>query len=332
MAARLSLVVPCLNEELSLEHIYEAVTECASQIPAEIEFIFVDDGSTDGTLDALRKLSARDSAVRYVSLSRNFGKEAAMLAGLEHATGDAMVIMDADLQHPPHLLARMYELHLQGYDQVVARRDRHGDTFLRTVLSRTFYRFVNKWVDVQLTDGVGDFRLLSRRAAGALISMPEANRFSKGMYSWIGFNTVMFTYQNRARRDGHSKWSFGRLLNYAIDGLISFNNKPLRLAIYSGLLLTLGAISYMAYIVIDASVRGIDVPGYVTIIVAVIGLGGIEVTLLGVIGEYIGRIYYETKRRPLYLTKETERTLGPPPDLPSQISERVPADSANKMH
>jgi polyisoprenyl-phosphate glycosyltransferase len=234
--------------------------------------------------------------------------------------------MDADLQHPPHLLLRMLELHEQGYDQVVARRDRQGDRLMRTFFSRAFYGLVNRWVDVELTDGVGDFRLLSRRAVAAILSMPEVNRFSKGLYSWIGFNTVMFTYKNEARHGGQSKWSLGRLLNYAMDGLLSFNNRPLRLAIYAGLLLTIGAIAYMAVIVIDAMIEGVDVPGYVTIIASVIGLGGIEVFLLGVIGEYIGRIYYETKRRPHYLAKETEtstprdgRHIPPQPTVRERI-------------
>jgi glycosyltransferase involved in cell wall biosynthesis len=328
---RLSLVIPCYNEEQSIEDMFEAAVVATAEVPAEIELLFVDDGSTDGTLVLLRKLAARDSRVRYISLSRNFGKEAAMLAGLEGATGDALVIMDADLQHPPSLLRRMFDLHLEGYDQVVARRDRNGDKFFRSLSSRTFYRLVNKWVDVELLDGVGDFRLLSRRAANAIASMPEVNRFSKGMYSWIGFNTVMFTYRNQARQGGQTKWSFGRLLNYAMDGLLSFNNRPLRAAIYAGLLLTVTAVGYAAWIIADASIRGIDVPGYVTIIASVVGLGGIQVTIMGIIGEYVGRIYYETKRRPKYLTKETEASppVGPPSDAEtSTIAQRLAQELA----
>lgn len=303
---RLSVVVPCFNEEASVDRLHSAVTLAVESLTAEVEIVFVDDGSDDGTLVALRELAARDPSVKYTSLSRNFGKEAAMLAGLERATGDAVVIMDADLQHPPHLLPRMLELFEQGYDQVIACRDRRGDQFFRTLASRAFYRMVNKLVDVQLVDGAGDFRLLSRRAVDAILSLPEYNRFSKGIYSWIGFNTVVFAYTNESRQGGRSKWTFGKLFNYALDGLLSFNNRPLRLAIYGGLLLTLLAVAYMTWVVISAMVRGIDMPGYTTIIVSVIGLGGIQMMLLGIIGEYIGRLYYEAKRRPHYLAKETE--------------------------
>lgn len=303
---RLSVVVPCFNEEASVDRLHSAVTLAVQALAADVEIVFVDDGSDDGTLAALRELAARDSSVKYTSLSRNFGKEAAMLAGLERATGDAIVIMDADLQHPPHLLPRMVELYEQGYDQVIACRDRRGDQFFRTLASRAFYRMVNKLVDVQLVDGAGDFRLLSRRAVDAILSLPEYNRFSKGIYSWIGFNTVVFAYTNESRQGGRSKWTFGKLFNYALDGMLSFNNRPLRLAIYGGLALTLLAVAYMTWVVLSAMVRGIDMPGYTTIIVSVIGLGGIQMMLLGIIGEYVGRLYYEAKRRPHYLAKETE--------------------------
>jgi glycosyltransferase involved in cell wall biosynthesis len=318
---RLSVVVPCFNEEASVERLHAAVTAATAALTAEIEIVFVDDGSDDGTLVALRGLAARDESVKYTSLSRNFGKEAAMLAGLERASGDAVVIMDADLQHPPHLLPKMVELFEQGYDQVIAARDRRGDHLFRTIASRAFYRMINRLVDVQLTDGAGDFRLLSRRAVDAILSLPEYNRFSKGLYSWIGFNTVAFAYTNEARQGGHSKWTIGKLFNYALDGLLSFNNRPLRLAIYAGLALTVLAVAYMTWVVISAVVRGVDMPGYTTIIVSVIGLGGIQMTILGVIGEYIGRLYYETKRRPHYLAKETEASTVRPPSARRPSSE-----------
>jgi glycosyltransferase involved in cell wall biosynthesis len=308
---RLSLVIPCFNEEASIEKLYEAVTATigALGIEVEAEVVFVDDGSEDGTLRVLRQLAARHPSVRYTSLSRNFGKESAMLAGLERATGDAVVFMDADLQHPPELLRTMIELHRQGFDQVIARRDRRGDRLFRTMASRAFYRLVNTWVDVELVDGAGDFRLLSRRAVEALRSLPEYNRFSKGLYAWIGFNTATFTYANEARQSGKSRWTVGKLFNYALDGMLSFNNRPLRGAIYGGLLLTTVAFGYMVWVIGRAMIHGIDAPGYVTIIASVIGLGGIQMTTLGVIGEYVGRIYYETKRRPHYLTRETELAL-----------------------
>ncbi|WP_422733210.1 glycosyltransferase family 2 protein [Micromonospora sp. WMMD558] len=304
---RLSVVVPCYNEEASVERLHAAVTAAIAELSdVDLEMVYVDDGSADGTLAALRRLAAADPSVCYTSLSRNFGKEAAMLAGLERASGDAVVIIDADLQHPPRLLPHMVALYRQGFDQVIARRDRHGDRLLRMLASRSFYRLVNWWIDVRLLDGAGDFRLLSRLAVDAVLAMPEYNRFSKGLFSWIGFRTVVVAHRNESRRAGRSRWTFGTLFNYAFDGLLSFNNRPLRLAIYGGLSLTLIAVVYMAWVVADAVSKGIDVPGYTTIIVSVIGLGGLQMTILGVIGEYIGRIYYETKRRPHYLVQETE--------------------------
>ncbi|MEV4463958.1 glycosyltransferase family 2 protein [Micromonospora echinofusca] len=323
---RLSVVVPCFNEEASVERLHAAVNAAVAELTdVEIEVVYVDDGSSDGTLVALRRLAAADPRVRYTSLSRNFGKEAAMLAGLERATGDAVVIMDADLQHPPWLLPDMVALYRQGFDQVIARRDRRGDRFVRMLASRSFYRLVNWWIDVRLLDGAGDFRLLSRLAVDAVLAMPEYNRFSKGLFSWIGFRTVVVAHGNQTRQAGQSRWTFGKLFNYAFDGLLSFNNRPLRLAIYGGLFLTLIAVVYMAWVVADAVSKGIDVPGYTTIIVSVIGLGGIQMTILGVIGEYIGRIYYETKRRPHYLVQETEDLVtqgGEAPRVPDQPAVR----------
>ncbi|WLS43496.1 glycosyltransferase family 2 protein [Micromonospora profundi] len=323
---RLSVVVPCFNEEESVERLHESVTAALADLSdVEIEVVYVDDGSEDGTLAALRRLAAADPTVCYTSLSRNFGKEAAMLAGLQRATGDAVVIMDADLQHPPRLLPEMVALYRQGFDQVIARRDRRGDRFIRMVASRSFYRVVNWWIDVRLQDGAGDFRLLSRLAVDAILAMPEYNRFSKGLFSWIGFRTVVVAHQNETRQTGKSRWTLSKLFNYAFDGLLSFNNRPLRLAIYGGLFLTLIAVAYMAWVVADAIEKGIDVPGYTTIIVSVIGLGGIQMMILGVIGEYIGRIYYETKRRPHYLVQETERLAaeaGEGPRLPTQHAAR----------
>ncbi|MCX4472631.1 putative glycosyltransferase CsbB [Micromonospora sp. MW-13] len=304
---RLSIVVPCFNEESSLEPLHEALTAATTGLTDDLEVVLVDDGSTDGTLTVMRRLAAADSAVRYTSFSRNFGKEAAMLAGLRRATGDAVVVLDADLQHPPHLLPRMIALYQQGYDQVIACRDRRGEHMTRRYATRLFYRTVNRLIDVRLHDGAGDFRLLSRPAVDAILALPEYNRFSKGIFSWIGFNTFVLPFPNETRQAGASKWSFGKLVNYAIDGVLSFNNKPLRLAIYAGLLQTLLATGYAAWVIAHSIIEGIDMPGYTTIITAVVGMSGIQMMILGVIGEYIGRIYYETKRRPHFLVKETDR-------------------------
>ncbi|MFF9065009.1 glycosyltransferase family 2 protein [Streptomyces sp. NPDC014891] len=308
---RLSVVVPCFNEEDVVERFDARMRQVLDSLPVGYEICYVDDGSSDGTLTKLREIAARHPhRTQYASFSRNFGKEAAMLAGLRKSTGDAVVIMDADLQHPPELLARMLDLHHQGHDQVMARRTREGDKKLRSALSRVYYRAVNRWVDVELTDGVGDFRLLSRPAVDALLSLPEYNRFSKGLFSWIGFDTVTFDYQNAAREGGETKWKFSSLVNYGMDGLISFNNRPLRIALWLGMTLTGLAALYAVWVVAAAVTQGVTAPGYVTLVAIIAGLGGVQMVMLGLIGEYIGRIYYETKRRPHFLVKETHRSFG----------------------
>ncbi|MFE7547735.1 glycosyltransferase family 2 protein [Streptomyces gardneri] len=308
---RLSVVVPCYNEEDVVERFDARMRQVLDGLPVGYEICYVDDGSSDGTLGKLRAIAARyPHRTQYASFSRNFGKEAAMLAGLRKSTGDAVVIMDADLQHPPELLARMLDLYHQGHDQVMARRTREGDKKLRSALSRVYYRAVNRWVDVELTDGVGDFRLLSRPAVDALLSLPEYNRFSKGLFSWIGFDTVTFDYQNAAREGGETKWKFSSLLNYGMDGLISFNNRPLRIALWLGMMLSGLAVLYAAWVAVAAITQGVTAPGYVTLVAIIVGLGGVQMVMLGLIGEYIGRIYYETKRRPHFLVKETHRSFG----------------------
>ncbi|MEU5219114.1 glycosyltransferase family 2 protein [Streptomyces sp. NPDC020807] len=307
----LSIVVPCFNEDAVLTRFHSRVSDELARLDGEFELVYVDDGSRDRTLPLLRELAAADPGrVRFVSFSRNFGKEAAMLAGLRHAVGDAVVIMDADLQHPPELVHRMVALHAEGYDQVVARRTRDGDRVTRTLTARLYYWAVNRLVDVELVDGVGDFRLLSRRTVDALLGLGEYNRFSKGLFAWVGFRTTTFAYENAVREQGRSKWSFGKLLNYGLDGLLSFNNKPLRAAVYLGLLLVALAAGYAAWIVGDALVNGVDTPGYVTLLVAVTALAGVQMVMVGLIGEYVGRIYYEVKRRPHYLVGETETGGG----------------------
>jgi polyisoprenyl-phosphate glycosyltransferase len=302
---RLTLVIPCFDEAEVLPGLYAAVSREVTATGHDYELLFVDDGSGDGTLDLLRRLGWSDPHVRYLSFSRNFGKEAAMLAGLRHATGDAVLLLDADLQHPPELIPRLLDLHAQGFDQVVARRTRAGDPAVRTLLSRAYYWLVNRWVDVELVDGVGDYRLLSRRAVDAVLALGEYNRFSKGLFSWIGFEVAVVEYDNVGRDGGGSRWTVRRLVEYGIDGMLSFNNRPLRLAIYLGLLLSAVASGYALWVVGAAVAYGVDVPGYVTLLVAVVGLGGLHLVMLGIIGEYIGRIYYETKKRPHYLIRDT---------------------------
>ncbi|WP_438487704.1 glycosyltransferase family 2 protein [Streptomyces sp. S186] len=311
---KLSIVVPCYNEEAVIGRFDDQLRAVLDGLAVEYELCYVDDGSLDGTLPRIRALAQQHRrTTRYLSFSRNFGKEPAMLAGLRAATGDAVVLMDADLQHPPELIEKMLDLYQLGHDQVIARRSRDGDRRLRTTLSRLYYRAVNTWIDVELVDGAGDFRLLSRKAVDALVSLPEYNRFSKGLFSWIGFDTVSFDYRNAARADGETKWRFGALVNYGIDGMISFNCRPLRAAIYAGLGLALLATLYALWVVGAAVVGGVTAPGYVTLVAIIVGLGGLQMVMLGLIGEYIGRIYYETKRRPHFLVKESDGAT-PPPD------------------
>ncbi|MDH2389803.1 glycosyltransferase family 2 protein [Streptomyces sp. HNM0663] len=323
----ISVVVPCYEEEEILERFHDRVTAEMKLVDHELELVYVDDGSKDRTLRILEDLAAVDSRVRYLSFSRNFGKEAAMLAGLQHAAGDAVVIMDADLQHPPELIRRMAEQHALGYDQVIARRTRKGDRVGRTLAARAYYWLINRMVDVELVDGVGDFRLLSRRTVDAILQLTEYNRFSKGLFAWVGFRTTTFSYENAVREQGRSAWTFGKLLNYGLDGLLSFNDKPLRAALYLGMTLLSVASCYAAWIVGVALARGVDTPGYVTLLTALTALAGVQMVMLGVVGEYVGRIYYEVKRRPHFLVKAANTGLSrrqpPNPPHPQKSQELV---------
>jgi glycosyltransferase involved in cell wall biosynthesis len=301
----LSVVVPCYNEEDSLPSLVDALATELPKLAASYEVVLVDDGSRDRTLPMLREISRARPEFRYLALSRNFGKESAMLAGLSHARGDKVAIMDGDLQHPPTLLAQMLPLLDGDVQQVVARRTRESDPPLRTFLSKAYYRLINRLIDVRLEDGVGDFRVLDRTAVNALLTLGETNRFSKGLFAWIGFDTAVVDYQNVSRAAGTTKWRLSDLFNYGIDGVVSFNYRPLRLSIWFGVLVTAVATLYALWVLGSAIANGNSVPGYVTTICAVTGFGGVQLILLGVIGEYLGRIYAEVKRRPLFLLKES---------------------------
>lgn len=264
--------------------------------------MLVDDGSPDRTLEVAKSLAALDTRIRVLGFSRNFGKEAAMLAGLRAAGGDRVVIMDADLQHPPELITDMWSaMDATGADQVIARRTRTGDPWLRTKLSRLYYRMVNVLVDVEMVDGAGDFRLLSRRAVLALLDLPEANRFSKGLYAWVGFRTEVVDYHNAVRQAGATSWSFSSLFNYGLDGIISFNDRPLRVAAWAGMSATGLGLIYLLGLFLAWLSNGVEAPGYFTTIAVVVLFGGVQLLTLGVMGEYIGRIYSEVKRRPHFI-------------------------------
>lgn len=303
-----SIVVPCYQEAAVLPVLHTRLTAMSAAVETDLEFILVDDGSTDDTSAVLRKLAESDPRVRYLTLSRNFGKESAMLAGLRAARGDAIVIMDADLQHPPEVVPQLLEEYRSGADQVVARRDRIHDPLARRSLSRLYFRAVNSMVDVRLVDGEGDFRLLSRRALDALLSLSEYNRFSKGLFAWIGFPVAVVPFETGVREHGSSSWSFKSLVNYGVEGILSFNNRPLRSAIHAGVALVIGSLIYLVWQIVNALAVGVQTPGYLTSIVAIIGLGGAQMILLGIVGEYVGRIFLETKRRPHFIVMESNIT------------------------
>lgn len=306
---KIRVIVPCFNEGEVVTKTYDKLTEILMKDSLDkgydYDLLFVDDDSKDNTIDHVQHLASLDQHVKYISFSRNFGKESAMIAGFQHSVKcDAVVMVDGDLQHPPEFIPQMIEGFQEGYDQVIAKRDRTGENIARKSMTKLYYKLINSFVeDIEFIDGVGDFRLLSQRAVKAMASLKEYNRFSKGLFEWIGYNTKIFTYQNVEREAGHSKWTFTKLLNYGIDGLISFNNKPLRAMIYLGMTIFSLSIVYILYLLIGIMVNGINNPGYFTTIAAVLLIGGIQLISIGVVGEYIGRIYYEVKQRPKYIVQ-----------------------------
>ena len=308
---KLSIVIPFYNEENMIQKMYDELVKEINQITkAEFEIIFINDGSKDRTFERMLAIAAGDSRVKYISFSRNFGKEAGTIAGLEYATGEAVILMDGDLQHPPAMLPKMIEAYEQGYDVVSARRTRTGEKRHRTFLAKHFYKLANKMMDIELMDGVSEFRLFSRKVVNAIISMQEYNRFSKGIFAWIGFNEKVIEYENQVRTVGETKYSLKFSLNYAIQGILSFNDKPLRMCINFGLFCLLISLVYVLwtfiqYLVVPDSL----VSGYFTTIFSVVLFGGIQLISIGVLGEYIGKIYYEVKKRPHYLVDQTNITV-----------------------
>lgn len=297
----ISIVVPAYNEEANIAAMYEKLMEELESLPYRYEIMFINDGSSDNTLQEILKLAEAHEHIKYISLTRNFGKESAMLAGLQRIKGDAAIVMDSDLQHPPTLICEMIQGYEDGFNQVVAKRSRTGDSKVRSLFSSLYYKLINSITDVDLQDGEGDFRLLSRKAINAILALSESNRFSKGLFSWIGLSKKTINYENVLRTDGDSKWSFGNLVNYGIDGIISFNMKPLRICFYTGFLVLFLSLIYIFFTFYNIMREGIGAPGYFTTITAILLLGGIQLISLGVIGEYIGRIYNETKQRPHFL-------------------------------
>lgn len=302
----LSILVPCYNEEAVLPAFYQRTSQVIADIPRyDFQFIFVNDGSKDHTLDVMRELREKDSRVSYVNSSRNFGKEIAMIAGIDYLTGDAAIIMDADLQDPPELIPEMIYWWEKGYQDVSAkRRSRAGESFFKKWSSHAFYTLLQKVSDVPMQRDVGDFRLLDRQCLNALRLMRESQRYTKGLFSWIGFEKKEILFDRDARAAGKTKWNYWKLFNLAIEGITSFTIAPLRTSAFVGCILALISILYMLFIVIRTIIYGDDVPGYPSLISIVLFIGGIQLFFLGVIGEYLGRIFNESKSRPLYLVQD----------------------------
>lgn len=302
----ISLVVPCFNEGAGVVAFHAAVSEVARLMPTlEFEFLFVDDGSRDDTLAHLVQLAAADRRVRVVELSRNFGKEAALSAGLDFATGDAVIPMDADMQDPPELIPALVNGWMAGAEVVLARRsDRRSDSFLKRQTARFFYRLHNRVSDIKIPENVGDFRLMDRVVVDALRRLPERQRFMKGLFAWVGFRTAVVDYVRPVRNQGQSKFSGLRLWNLAMEGITSFSAVPLKAWTYIGGIGAVGALLYAAFIALRTLIFGVDVPGYASLFVAVLFFGSVQLVGIGVLGEYIGRIYMEAKGRPVYLVRQ----------------------------
>ncbi|MDR0596395.1 MAG: glycosyltransferase family 2 protein [Clostridiales Family XIII bacterium] len=313
---KISLIVPCYNEAEVLPILVRAMNEVADGMCAAhelcFEYIFVDDGSADDTLGVLKDLRREFSQgegrdFRYLSFSRNFGKEAAMFAGLEHSTGDFVAILDADMQHPPELLARMYEDITQGGCDCVATRrvNRLGEPKLRSFFARSFYKFINSISDTEIVDGACDFRMMTRQMANAVISLREKNRFSKGLFSWVGFRTRWIEFENRERAAGETSWSFWQLLAYSVEGIAAFSTRPLIIATVIGILLCVAAMALTVFYAVKTLVYGDPVSGFPTLICTVMFLGGIQLFCIGLIGQYLAKTYIEVKGRPIYILRES---------------------------
>ena len=306
---KVTIIVPCYNEQESLPYFYQETVSVLQKINYDYEFLFVNDGSKDGTLPILRELAAQDEHITYLSFSRNFGKEAAMFAGFCNASGDYVAVMDADMQDPPALLPQMLEILENGeYDSVATRREnREGEPPIRSFFARMFYRIINKISDADIVDGARDFRLMKREMVEAIVEMGENNRFSKGIFGWIGFRTYWLSYKNVERVAGETKWSFWKLFKYSIDGIVNFSQVPLSIASIGGIILTLVAFIMVIVVAIRKLIFGDPVDGWAALVCIITFIGGIQLFCMGIIGQYIAKIYLETKHRPHYIVLETNK-------------------------
>lgn len=305
---KLSLVVPCYNEEGNVEKFFSEVKRVFDGKVNDYEFVFVNDGSKDKTLVNLKKLynEQKDSHIQVLSFSRNFGKESAIYAGLNHAKGDMVCLIDADLQQRPEVVLEMLDImnSNEDLDCVTAYQDERKESKLMTSLKSMFYKIINGIAEVRFVNGASDFRLMKRAMVDAILEMTEYHRFSKGIFSWVGFNTEYIPYTVEERESGESKWGFRKLLKYAFDGIVSFTTFPLKLSAYVGFLSSIVSIIYLIVVVVQKLAFGIDVPGYATIVVLVLLLGGLQLFSLGILGEYLSKIYVQVKNRPVYILKE----------------------------
>lgn len=309
----ISILIPAYNEEPVLDKLFTRLANLANDAKKyNFEFLFVNDGSKDRTLEIIKDLAETDSRVSYINLSRNFGKEIGMIAGLDHVTGDATVIIDADLQDPPELIPEMIKLWEEGYDDIYAkRRSREGETRLKKFTSKLYYRTLQKATHIPIQEDTGDFRLLDRRVVEALKEFRESQRNTKAMFSWVGFHKKEILYDRDPRAAGETKWNYLKLVELAIDGITSFTTAPLRISTYAGLIVSLATFIYLVILVIRTIFFGTDLAGYPSTMAVILFLGGVQLLSLGIIGEYVGRIFNETKQRPLYLIEEYHNGNSP---------------------
>ena len=307
----ITILVPCYNEEAVLQQFYERVQSVITNITDyDFRYLFVNDGSTDSTLDILRNLRACDSKVHYIAFSRNFGKETALIAGFDHIDSDAVVVMDSDLQHPPEMIPEMISWWQKGYKDICTKRiSRDDEPPLKKFSSKLYYKILQNMTNFAIQVNVGDFRLLDRQCVEALKLFRESQRYTKGMFSWIGFEKKEIPYQPESRAAGQSKWNYFKLVNLAIEGITSFTILPLRIASLLGCILAVTAMLYMFFVIAQTLLYGGDVPGYPSLISVILFIGGVQIFFLGIIGEYLGRIFNETKHRPLYLIKELDGNI-----------------------
>ena len=308
MMEKISVIVPCFNEEDSLPFFYEEINKVSNEMnEVSFEFLFVDDGSKDRSLSILKEYAFKDERVKYISFSRNFGKEAAIYAGLKNSCGDYVVIMDADLQDPPSLLPKMYQaVSEEGYDSAATRRvSRKGEPPVRSFFARLFYKIMNRISDADIMDGARDYRLMNRKMVDAILSMCEYNRFSKGIFGWIGFDTKWIEYENVERVAGETKWSFWKLFKYSIEGITAFSIEPLQIASVFGVLFSFIALIMIIVIIVRTLIFGDPTSGWPSLVCIIMLSGGIQLLCIGILGQYLAKTYLETKNRPIYISKDT---------------------------